>query len=128
MADSTGGDPRAHCVVSDVTGDEDCARAAADNFGELHMPVYAASISMLVAHACLHYGSADDSQRICTVNIIGPLQMTRTAADALKASSTEAVRSAIVNISSRAALIGSNSSVPYAGIVELDFGLHLSAV
>lgn len=45
----------------------------------------------------------------------GPLgQMIRAAAPALKAASSEAARSAVVNISSRAALMGSGSSVPYA--------------
>ena len=64
----------------------------------------------MVPHAHLHEVSADDFQRIYAVNTIGPFQMIRAAAPALKA----AGQAAVVNISSRAALMGSGSSVPYA--------------
>lgn len=117
VADTAPGAERAVCVVSDVTRDEDCVRAvraATDAFGALHVLVNAAGISKMVAHSRMHEVSAEDFQRIYAVNTIGPFQMTRAAADALKAASTEAVRSAVVNISSRAALMGSGSSVPYA--------------
>jgi 3-oxoacyl-[acyl-carrier protein] reductase len=76
--------------------------------------VNAAGISKMVPHAQLHEVSADDFQRIYAVNTIGPFQMMRAAAPALKAASGDAQRSAVVNISSRAALMGSGSSVPYA--------------
>ena len=108
---------RAVGVPCDVTRDEDCVRAVRQTleaFGALHVLVNAAGISTMVAHSRMHNVSADDFQRIYAVNTIGPFQMTRAAADALRASSTEAVRSAIVNISSRAALMGSGSSIPYA--------------
>ncbi len=117
VANSAAPGGRAVCVASDVTRDDDCVRAvraATEAFGALHVLVNAAGISKMVAHSRLHDVSAEDFQRIYAVNTIGPFQMTRAAADALKAASTEAVRSAIVNISSRAALMGSGSSVPYA--------------
>jgi NAD(P)-dependent dehydrogenase (short-subunit alcohol dehydrogenase family) len=108
---------RALCVAGDVTRDDDCVRVVHETltaFGALHVLVNAAGISRMVPHADLHALSADDFHRIYAVNTIGPFQMTRAAADALRASSTEAVRSAVVNISSRAALAGSGSSLPYA--------------
>lgn len=117
VADTAPEAGRAVCVVSDVTRDEDCVRAvraATEAFGALHVLVNAAGISKMVAHSRMHEVSAEDFQRIYAVNTIGPFQMTRAAADALKAASTDAVRSAIVNISSRAALMGSGSSLPYA--------------
>jgi NAD(P)-dependent dehydrogenase (short-subunit alcohol dehydrogenase family) len=108
---------RALCVAGDVTRDDDCVRmvaAAVDAFGPLHALVNAAGISTMIAPPRLHDVTADDFHRIYAVNTIGPFQMTRAAADALKAGSTDAVRSAIVNISSRAALTGHGSSLPYA--------------
>jgi 3-oxoacyl-[acyl-carrier protein] reductase len=117
VADTATHAGRVLCVASDVTRDEDCVRAvraATETFGALHVLVNAAGISKMVPHTRMHEVSAEDFQRIYAVNTIGPFQMTRAAADALKASSTEAVRSAVVNISSRAALMGSGSSLPYA--------------
>jgi 3-oxoacyl-[acyl-carrier protein] reductase len=116
-AHATAPGQRALCVAGDVTRDDDCVRVVHETvsaFGALHVLVNAAGISRMVPHTDLHALSADDFHRIYAVNTIGPFQMTRAAADALKASSTEAVRSAVVNISSRAALAGSGSSLPYA--------------
>ena len=108
---------RAPCVVCDVTRDDDCVRVvreALEACGALHVLVNAAGISTMVAPPRLHDVSADDFHRIYAVNTIGPFQMTRAAADALRAASTDAVRTGIVNISSRAALTGHGSSLPYA--------------
>lgn len=116
-AQATAPDQRALCVVADVTQDADCvhlAKTTTDAFGPLHVLVNAAGISKMVPHARLYDVSADDFQRIYAVNTIGPFQMIRATAPALKAASTETIRSAIVNISSRASLMGSGSSVPYA--------------
>jgi NAD(P)-dependent dehydrogenase (short-subunit alcohol dehydrogenase family) len=113
-------DQRALCIAGDVTQDADCVRlvqAAVQACGALHALVNAAGISKMVPHARLHDVSADDFQRIYAVNTIGTFQMIRAAAPALKAAGSaagEAARSAVVNISSRAALMGSGSSVPYA--------------
>jgi NAD(P)-dependent dehydrogenase (short-subunit alcohol dehydrogenase family) len=104
---------RAIALEGDVTRDADCVglvRATVDAFGRLDALVNAAGISKMVAHADLHGVSAEDFQRIYAVNTIGPFQMMRAAAPHLKASG----RGAVVNISSRAALMGSGSSIPYA--------------
>ena len=108
---------RARCTMADVTQDADCIRlvqSATDAFGPLHALVNAAGISRMVAHDRMHDISAEDFHRIYAVNTVGMFQMIRAAAPALKAGSTETVRSAIVNLSSRAALAGSGSSLPYA--------------
>lgn len=111
---------QALCVAGDVTRDADCVRVvqtAVQAFGALHALVNAAGISKMVPHARLHDVSAEDFQRIYAVNTVGTFQMIRAAAPALKAAggaAGEAARSAVVNISSRAALMGSGSSVPYA--------------
>ena len=64
----------------------------------------------MVAHTDLHGLSFDDFQRIYAVNTIAPFQMMRAAAPHLKATG----QGAVVNISSRAALSGSGSSIAYA--------------
>ena len=81
-----------------------------EKFGRLDALVNAAGISKMVAHPDLHGVSAEDFQRIYAVNTIGTFQMMRAAAPHLKASG----KGSIVNISSRAALMGSGSSIPYA--------------
>jgi NAD(P)-dependent dehydrogenase (short-subunit alcohol dehydrogenase family) len=104
---------RALAIEGDVTRDADCVQlvdATVRALGRLDVLVNAAGISKMVAHARLHDVSADDFQRIYAVNSIGPFQMMRAAAPHLKASG----RGAVVNISSRAALMGSGSSIPYA--------------
>jgi NAD(P)-dependent dehydrogenase (short-subunit alcohol dehydrogenase family) len=104
---------RAIAVEGDVTQDAHCLRLVeltVRELGRLDALVNAAGISKMVPHAQLHELSADDFQRIYAVNTIGPFQMMRAAAPHLKASG----RGAVVNISSRAALMGSGSSIPYA--------------
>lgn len=104
---------RAITVAADVTQDADCVRlvqATVQQLGRIDALVNAAGISKMVPHAQLHDVSADDFQRIYAVNTIGTFQMIRAAAPHLKA----AGQAAVVNISSRAALMGSGSSVPYA--------------
>ena len=104
---------RSFTVEGDVTRDADCVRMVErtfEKFGRLDALVNAAGISKMVAHPDLHGVSADDFQRIYAVNTIGTFQMMRAAAPRLKASG----KGSIVNISSRAALMGSGSSIPYA--------------
>lgn len=100
-------------VEGDVTKDADCVRMVErtmDKWGRLDALVNAAGISKMVAHTDLHGVSAEDFQRIYAVNTIGTFQMMRAAAPHLKAGG----KGSIVNISSRAALMGSGSSIPYA--------------
>lgn len=138
MADVAQGQ-RAVAIEADVTRDEDCVRlveATVQALGRLDVLVNAAGISKMVPHGRLHDVSAEDFQRIYAVNTIGTFQMMRAAAPHLKAAAKEATggaapaaaggepgargtagssgASAIVNISSRAALMGSGSSIPYA--------------
>jgi 3-oxoacyl-[acyl-carrier protein] reductase len=104
---------RGVALEGDVTRDADCVRlveGTVQSLGRLDALVNAAGISKMVAHPKLHDVSAEDFQRIYAVNTIGPFQMTRAAATHLKASG----RGAVVNISSRAGLMGSGSSIPYA--------------
>ncbi len=104
---------RSLAVEGDVTQDADCVRVverAMEHFGRLDALVNAAGISKMVPHPDLHGVSAEDFQRIYAVNTIGTFQMMRAAAKHLKASG----KGSIVNISSRAALMGSGSSIPYA--------------
>jgi len=104
---------RAVALEGDVTRDADCVRLVEGTLqalGRLDALVNAAGISKMVAHPRLHDVSADDFQRIYAVNTIGPFQMMRAAAAPLKASGSGSV----VNISSRAGLMGSGSSIPYA--------------
>jgi 3-oxoacyl-[acyl-carrier protein] reductase len=104
---------RAIAVAADVTRDADCVRlvqTTAQELGRVDALVNAAGISKMVPHARLHDVSADDFQRIYAVNTIGSFQMMRAAAPHLKA----AGQASVVNISSRAALMGSGSSIPYA--------------
>src|SRR3954465_4576340 len=104
-AEATPPRERAIALEGDVTRDADCVRlvqGTVDAFGRLDALVNAAGISKMVAHSDLHGVSAEDFQRIYAVNTIGPFQMMRAAATHLKASG----RGAVVNISSRAALMG----------------------
>jgi len=104
---------RSFTIEGDVTRDADCVRLVertVEKFGRLDALVNAAGISKMVAHPDLHGVSAEDFQRIYAVNTIGTFQMMRAAAPHLKATG----KGSIVNISSRAALMGSGSSIPYA--------------
>jgi 3-oxoacyl-[acyl-carrier protein] reductase len=106
-------DTRSFTVEGDVTRDADCVRMVErtlEKFGRLDALVNAAGISKMVPHSDLHGVSAEDFQRIYAVNTIGTFQMMRAAAPHLKVSG----KGSIVNISSRAALMGSGSSIPYA--------------
>jgi 3-oxoacyl-[acyl-carrier protein] reductase len=112
-ATATAAGQRALAIEGDVTRDADCKRlveGAVQAFGRLDALVNAAGISKMVPHAELHNLSAEDFQRIYAVNTIGPFQMMRAAAPHLKATG----RGAVVNISSRAGIAGSGSSIAYA--------------
>jgi 3-oxoacyl-[acyl-carrier protein] reductase len=100
-------------VQADVSKDEDCrrmAKAALDKWGRIDVLVNNAGTSKFVAHDDLEGLTADDFQRIYAVNVIGPYQMTRAVAPAMK----EAGGGSVVNISSLAGVRGIGSSVAYA--------------
>jgi 3-oxoacyl-[acyl-carrier protein] reductase len=99
-------------VQADVGEDADCrrlARAALDKWGRIDALVNSAGTTKFVKHADLEGLSADDFLRIYRLNVVGPFQMARACAPALKAN-----KGAVVNVSSVAALLGTGSSVAYA--------------
>jgi NAD(P)-dependent dehydrogenase (short-subunit alcohol dehydrogenase family) len=71
--------------------------------------VNSAGTTKFVAHADLEGLSAEDILGIFRINVVGPYQMIRACAQALKEA-----HGCVVNISSLAALLGTGSSVAYA--------------
>jgi 3-oxoacyl-[acyl-carrier protein] reductase len=99
-------------VLGDVAQDADCRRVAKtvlDKWGRIDALVNNAGTTKFVKHDDLEGLSADDILGIFRVNLVGPWQMIRACAPALKAN-----RGSIVNISSVASVLGTGSSVAYA--------------
>lgn len=99
-------------VQADTGEDADCRKlvqAAQDKWGRVDALVNNAGTTKFVKHADLDGLSADDFLRIYRVNVVGPFQMARACAPALKAS-----KGAVVNVSSVASLLGTGSSIAYA--------------
>jgi 3-oxoacyl-[acyl-carrier protein] reductase len=99
-------------LQGDVAQDADCrrvAKAVLDKWGRIDALVNSAGTTKLVAHADLEGLSADDILGIFRVNLVGPFQMIRACAPALKEA-----RGCVVNISSVASLLGTGSSIAYA--------------
>ncbi len=104
--------PDSLLVQADVGEDADCrrlAQAALDRWGRIDALVNNAGTTKSVAHSDLDGLSADDFLRVYRLNVVGPFQMVRACAPALKAA-----RGAVVNVSSVAAHLGTGSSVAYA--------------
>jgi 3-oxoacyl-[acyl-carrier protein] reductase len=96
----------------DVANDADCrrvAQAVLDKWGRIDALVNSAGTTKFVAHADLEGLSAEDFLGILRVNLVGPFQMIRACAPALKA-----VRGCVVNLSSVASILGTGSSIAYA--------------
>ena len=99
-------------VQADVGDDAQCRKlvqAALDKWGRVDALVNNAGTTKFVKHADLDGLSADDFLRIYRLNVVGPFQMARACAPALKAN-----KGAIVNVSSVASLLGTGSSIAYA--------------
>ena len=99
-------------VKADVSEDAQCrrlAQAALDKWGRIDALVNNAGTTKFVKHADLDGLSADDFLRIYRLNVVGPFQMTRACAAALKTA-----KGAVVNVSSVASLLGTGSSMAYA--------------
>ncbi|HWA36576.1 MAG TPA: SDR family oxidoreductase [Burkholderiales bacterium] len=97
---------------ADVAKDADCrrvAKAVLDQWGRIDALVNNAGTTKFVKHADLEGLAAADYERIFGINLVGPFQMVRACADALKAA-----RGAVVNVSSVASLRGTGSSIAYA--------------
>jgi 3-oxoacyl-[acyl-carrier protein] reductase len=108
VASETGG----IALQGDVAQDADCrrtAKAVLDQWGRIDALVNSAGTTKFVAHADLEGLSADDILGIFRINVVGPYQMIRACAAALKEA-----RGCVVNISSVASLLGTGSSVAYA--------------
>ena len=108
---SNGG--KALVVQGDVAHDADCRRIADEAikmWGRIDILVNNAGTTKFAAHENLEALTAHDFTSIYAVNVVGPFQMIRAAAPALKASGAGAV----VNVSSIAGIAGVGSSVAYA--------------
>lgn len=96
----------------DVAEDADCRRVAnavLAKWGRIDALVNCAGTTKFVAHTDLEGLSADDILGIFRVNLVGPYQMIRACAKALKEA-----RGCIVNVSSVASILGTGSSIAYA--------------
>ena len=96
----------------DVAEDADCrrvAKAVLDRWGRIDALVNSAGTTKFVKHDDLEGLSAEDFLGIFRVNLVGPWQMIRACAPALKAA-----RGCVVNVSSVASILGTGSSVAYA--------------
>jgi 3-oxoacyl-[acyl-carrier protein] reductase len=104
--------PKILALQGDVAEDADCRRVAKevlDKWGRIDALVNSAGTTKFVGHADLEGLSAEDFEAIFRVNLIGPFQMIRACAAALKAS-----RGCVVNVSSVASILGTGSSIAYA--------------
>ena len=99
-------------VKADVSSDADCRRLASEvesRFGRVDVLVNNAGTTKFVALKDLDGLEADDFQRIYSVNVIGPYQMSRALVPLLKRNPV----TGIVNVSSIAGLMGTGSSIAY---------------
>jgi 3-oxoacyl-[acyl-carrier protein] reductase len=100
-------------VQGDLADDADCRRIAAeaaDAWGRLDVLVNNAAVTAFVPHRDLEAMTSTDFRRLLDVNVMGPFQITRAVAPALRADGGGSV----VNISSTASLAGTGSSIAYA--------------
>ena len=99
-------------VKANVGEDAQCralVQAALDKWGRLDALVNNAGTTKFVLHADLEGLSAEDFQRIYSINVIGPFQMCRAAAPELRKT-----HGAVVNVSSLASRVATGSSIAYA--------------
>jgi len=99
-------------VRADVSNDDDCRRLVAealDAFGRLDVLVNNAGTTSFIPHHDLEAVTMDTWHTIMGVNLIGPFQMARASAPALK----DGDGGHIVNVSSVAGVYGTGSSIPY---------------
>jgi len=104
--------PDSIVIQADVGDDAQCRKlvqAAKDKWGRVDALVNNAGTTKFVKHTDLDGLSADDFLRIYRLNVVGPFQMVRACAPALKEA-----RGTVVNVSSVASLLGTGSSIAYA--------------
>lgn len=100
-------------VQADVSKDEDCRRLAKetlDRWGRIDGLINNAGTTKFARPRDLEALTAEDFQRIFSVNVVGAFQMTRAVAPAMQ----KAGQGAIVNISSIAGIYGNGSSIAYS--------------
>ena len=99
-------------VKADVAIDAQCralAQAALDRWGRIDALINNAGITKFAAAADLDALDAGDFQRLYAVNVIGPYQMIRACAPAMK----QRESASVVNISSISGVMGIGSSTAY---------------
>ena len=99
-------------IKADISNDDDCRRMAGEveaAWGRTDVLVNNAGATKFVALKNLDGLSAEDFQRIYSVNVIGSYQMTRAFVPLLK----KHPGSGVVNISSVASMMGIGSSIAY---------------
>lgn len=100
-------------VRADVSSDKDChrlAEAALDKWGRIDALVNNAGTTRFCEHDNLEGLDQQDFLDIYSVNTVGPYQMVRAVAPAMK----QGGRGAIVNVASIAGVMGVGSSIAYA--------------
>jgi 3-oxoacyl-[acyl-carrier protein] reductase len=103
---------KALAFQADVAVDAQCRSMVAEAeraFGGLDVLVNNAGTTSFIPHADLEKVTNEDWTRILGVNLVGPFQCTRAAADLLKAGEGGEV----VMTSSVAGIVGMGSSIPY---------------
>jgi 3-oxoacyl-[acyl-carrier protein] reductase len=106
------GDINGIALQGDVAQDADCrrvAKAVLGKWGRIDALVNSAGTTKFVAHGDLEGLSAEDILGIFRVNFVGPFQMIRACAGALKEA-----HGCVINVSSVASLLGTGSSIAYA--------------
>ena len=99
---------------ANVANDEDCraiVRQASDRWGRVDILVNNAGTTKFVEHSNLEGLSADDFQRIYSVNVVGAYQMTRAVNEIMQ---LQEEGGSIVNVASTAAVTGIGSCIAYA--------------
>ena len=100
-------------VQADVADDAQCralTQAAIDKWGRFDALVNNAGTTKFNAHENLEGLTREDFEHIYAVNVVGPYQMARAAAPAMR----RAGRGSIVNVASIAGIMGVGSSIAYA--------------
>lgn len=116
-------------MQADVSDDASCrelAKAADGKWGRIDALVNNAGTTKFCPHTDLDGLSAEDFQRIYAVNTVGPYQMCRAVAPAMRRGG----RGSIVNVASIAGVMGVGSSMAYAASkgALITLGLSLARV
>jgi 3-oxoacyl-[acyl-carrier protein] reductase len=112
-AEALAGEVGGIAVRADMAEDAECralARAAVDAFGRIDFLVNNAGTTKYANHEDMDALDAEDFLALYRLNTIGPFQMIRACAPAMR----DGAMSAVVNVASVAGVFGNGSSVAYA--------------